>query len=164
MKWKDNKCVSLATNYDTIQPLSEVQRWIRSSGERSDVLQPRVVANYSNYMGGVDHHDWLLEKHGIAIRGKKWYWCLFIRIIDMAIVNGFVLYNMIKGKKLYRSAASSRASVPVDLRLDNQGHIVGKRDKQRRCQYSNCSGKPRTYCTKCNVTLCISDCFQNYHK
>ncbi|KAK9722581.1 Transposase IS4 [Popillia japonica] len=142
VKWKDNKCVLLATNYDTIQPLSEVQRSIRSSGEQSAVPQPRVVANYSKYMGGLDHHDWLLKKHGIAIRGKKWYWCLFIRIIDMAIVNGFALYNMIKGKnsmsiKDFRreiansylklgvamrtrigrpsSAPSSRASVPVDV-------------------------------------------------
>ncbi|KAI4471911.1 transposase is4 [Holotrichia oblita] len=167
LKWKDNKCVSLATNYDTIEPLCEVQRWIRSRGERTGIPQPRIVANYSTYMGGVDHHDWLLEKHGIAIRGKKWYLCLFIRIIDMAIKGN----NSMSIKQFRRdiaisylklgiamrtrkgrpsSAPSSRASVPVDVRFDNKGHIVGKRDKQRRCQYSNCKGKPRTYCTKCN--------------
>jgi hypothetical protein len=42
-------------------------------------------------MGGVDHHDWLLEKHSIAVRGEKWYWCLVTRMTDMSIVNAFVL-------------------------------------------------------------------------
>ncbi|GFQ70909.1 hypothetical protein TNCT_9431 [Trichonephila clavata] len=38
-------------------------------------------------MGGVDQHDWLLEKHTIHIRGRKWYWPIFTRVTDMAIVN-----------------------------------------------------------------------------
>lgn len=40
-------------------------------------------------------YDWLLEKHSIAIRGKKWYWCLFTRVIDMALVNASILYRNI---------------------------------------------------------------------
>lgn len=29
VKWNDNKCVSVATNFDTIEPLATVQRWSR---------------------------------------------------------------------------------------------------------------------------------------
>ncbi|XP_035206798.1 piggyBac transposable element-derived protein 3-like [Stegodyphus dumicola] len=71
VKWKDNKCVSLATNFDTIMPLSSVQRWSVEKKEKVKVNQPHAISSYTSFMGGVDLHDWLLEKHSIAIRGKK---------------------------------------------------------------------------------------------
>ncbi|GFW55236.1 transposable element Tcb2 transposase [Trichonephila clavipes] len=50
-------------------------------------------------MGGVDSHDWLLEKHTIKICGKNWYWLIFTRIVDMAVVNTCVIYNMVNIEK-----------------------------------------------------------------
>lgn len=58
---------------------------------------------------------------------------------------------------------SSRVKVIDTVRRDGVGHIIRKREKQRRCQMQNCSGKPLTFCMKCNVTLCTK-CFPNYHK
>ena len=142
-------------------------------------------------MGGVDQHDWLLEKHAIAIKGKKWYWSIVTRIIGMSIVNAYLLYRDIHGKisisiKEFRRAiavnylkighgrrvqrgrslslpSNSRFSVSDDVRYYGKDHITDKRDKQRRCQYKSCTGKPLTYCRKCVVTLCIK-CFPMYHK
>ncbi|KFM60345.1 PiggyBac transposable element-derived protein 2, partial [Stegodyphus mimosarum] len=98
VKWKDNKCVSLATNFDTIMPLSSVQRWSVEKKEKVKVNQPHAISSYTSFMGGVDLHDWLLEKHSIAIRGKKWYFCLITRMIDMAVVNAYLIY-----KRIHRS-------------------------------------------------------------
>lgn len=159
--------------------------------ERVAVPQPRAINNYNKYMGGVDHHDWLLEKHSIAVRGKKWYWCLVTRIIDMAVVNAFLLYRKIHGKKSisikdFRRAlavyylklghgkrtlkgrplsfpSTSRTNVSEDVRYDGKNHILEKREKQRRCQYPGCPGKPITFCSKCSVTLC-TNCFPKYHR
>jgi hypothetical protein len=141
-------------------------------------------------MGGVDHHDWLLEKHHIAIRGKKWYWCLITRIVDMAVTNSVILYNLLHAqdkisiKEFRRNIAvaylklghgrrvqkgrplslpsTSRTKIIYDVRFDGKNHILEKRDKQRRCQFVLCKAKPRTFCKKCNVTLCIP-CFPKYH-
>lgn len=71
VKWNDNKCVSMATNFDTINPEASVARWSKEQKGKVLVAQPKVIYNYNQYMGGVDHHDWLLEKHSIAIRGKN---------------------------------------------------------------------------------------------
>ncbi|KAJ8913370.1 hypothetical protein NQ315_008762 [Exocentrus adspersus] len=99
VKWIDNKCVCLASNFDYVEPLATVPRWNVKEKARQQIPQPRVINNYNQYMGGVDHHDWLLEKYSIAIRGKKWYWCLFTKMVDMAIINSFLRYRRIRGKK-----------------------------------------------------------------
>jgi hypothetical protein len=49
VKWNDNKCVLLATNFDTVEPPASVQRWSREQKERVLDPQPNVVYNYSRY-------------------------------------------------------------------------------------------------------------------
>ena len=46
-------------------------------------------------MRGVDKHDWLIGKYSVGIRGKKWYWPLFIRILDMSMVNAWTIYKFV---------------------------------------------------------------------
>lgn len=186
VKWHDNKCVTVGTNFDTVQPLSRVQRWLRDSKTKGYVPQPNVINNYNKYMGGVDHHDWLVGKYSVSIRGKKWYWPLFTRLLDMAIVNSWIIYQMTHDEKL--SLLEFRRSVCVpymklmcmasatgqprvglspppgvgDAKYDGKDHIVQRRQLQRRCQNKPCTSKPRTFCSKCNVTLCVT-CFGPYH-
>ncbi|XP_066258244.1 piggyBac transposable element-derived protein 2-like [Euwallacea similis] len=170
VKWNDNKCVSIASNFDTITPMATVTRWNGKTKSRMPIQQPRIIFNYNQYMGGVDHHDWLLEKYSIAIRGKKWYWCLFTRIIDMAMINSFLLYRRVNGKnsitlKDFRREiaisylklghgrsvmkgrplslpSTSKTYVPDNVRLDEVGHFLEKRKNQRRCQYPSCKSRP----------------------
>ncbi|GFT93665.1 piggyBac transposable element-derived protein 1 [Nephila pilipes] len=73
VKWNDNKCVTLETNFDIIEPITSVSRHEKGKAEKNIIKQPCLVNNYTKNMGGVDSHDWLLEKHIIKIRGKKWY-------------------------------------------------------------------------------------------
>ena len=122
---------------------------------------------------------------------EKWYWSIFTRILDMAVANSFVLHRLIHGsnsisiKDFGRAIATtylklghgsrvmrerplsfsstSRKQVAHDICLDQRNHMLGKRDKQRHCQYQSCKGKPLTYCIKCRVTLCVS-CFPKYHQ
>lgn len=188
VKWKDNACVTIATNYDFVEPHLLVSRRAKG-GQSNKIKQPLVVSKYNQHMGGVDHHDWLLEKHKIEIRGKKWYWPIFVRVLEMAIVNSFIIYNKVNEEKLpikeiRRSIAltylklginqrksvgrplavqTSRKKIPDSIRLDGKGHIIEKREKQRRCQYQNCTGKPLTFCNKCDVTLC-TPCFPKFHQ
>lgn len=187
VRWKDNKCVTVGTNFEPVEPFSNVYRWDSEQKKKVAVLQPAVIANYNKYMGGVDHHDWLLQKHCISIRGKKWYWPIFTRVVDMAIVNAYVIHKALEGNKAMsikdfrRSIATtylklgfgkqrsgslcsnpSKSTVLLDSRFDQKNHIIASREKQRRCQMHECSGKPRTYCKKCDITLCVK-CFDPYH-
>ncbi|XP_055936770.1 piggyBac transposable element-derived protein 3-like [Argiope bruennichi] len=99
VKWNDNKCATLATNFDIIEPLTSVSRRVKGKAEKNKIEQPCLVNNYNKNMGGVDSPDWLLEKHTIKIRGKKWYWSIFTRTVDMAVVTTCVIYNMVNAEK-----------------------------------------------------------------
>ncbi|PRD26263.1 UNVERIFIED_CONTAM: PiggyBac transposable element-derived protein 2 [Trichonephila clavipes] len=99
VKWKDNKCVTTATNCDYIEHLIHVSRHQKGLKEKSQIFQSNTVHQYNKNIGGVDQHDCLLEKHPIQILGIKWYWPIFTRIIDMAIVNTYILFNLTNCEK-----------------------------------------------------------------
>ena len=61
-----------------------------------------------------------------------------------------------------RKKTQGPSNILTDVRFDRKEHFLLKRQQQRRCQNEQCKSKPRTYCSKCNVTLCI-DCFVPFH-
>ncbi|KAF2879122.1 hypothetical protein ILUMI_27052 [Ignelater luminosus] len=73
----DYRCVNVATNYDAISSLATVQR--KEKEEDSRIT-----------MEGVDRHDWLVGKYQTNIRRKKWYWPIFVRLLDMVAVCKFL--------------------------------------------------------------------------
>lgn len=182
VRWKDNKCVIVASNYDSVRPLANVSRWSRESKQRVEVPQPKLIQSYNKHMGGVDQHDWLIGKYGIQVRGKKWYWPLFTRMVDMALTNAWILYRTIHGNAALNCLEFRRAIVVpylkisakpskrqhtvttpmVDVKYDGINHLIQYRSKQRRCQRRGCKSKPTSFCPKCDVTLC-STCFLPYH-
>ena len=184
VRWHDNSVVTVATNFDTVEPLASCKRWSKESTCQVDVQQPKLIKNYNINMGGIDIHDWHAGKFGIHIRGKRWYWPLFIRSIDMAAVNAWILHRVIHGesamdqefrrhitasylhinlnRKLGRPSITRPPVVFEDIRYDRIGHLIRQRQEQRRCQREMCKGKPTFYCVKCSVTLCPT-CFYPYH-
>ena len=113
---------------------------------------------------------------------------LFTRILDMTMINAWNIYKFVnandkevmslldfkrqvyvvylKGADLKEATGRKKSQGPskvaTDVRLDRKEHFLQKRNKQRRCQNQECKAKARTYCNKCNVTLCI-DCCVPYH-
>lgn len=184
LKWNDNKCVTIATNHENVEPLHQASRWDRKAKEKKQIPQPSVLKKYNTHMGGVDQHDWNVGKYAVQIRAKKWYWVIFTRLLDMAIVNAWIIYRMVnnsdvplltfrrniavaylkRGIKpaMGRPSSSSASKVFDDVRYDCKGHFMESRGQQRRCQGQNCKSKPLTFCIKCQVTLC-KQCFIPYH-
>ena len=120
VRWKDNKSVALAFNFYKIKPFVSTKQWSKELNEKVPIPQLLMVKNYK-YMGGVDHHDWLL-KNIVAIGGKKWYWCLVTKIIDMAMVHACIIYRLIHGPKSISTKGFSR---DVAVSYSQKGH--GKR-------------------------------------
>ena len=148
VRWFDNKSVNMLSNYDSVHPMRRTQRFVKSAGGKVDVPQPRLFSSYNSGMGGVDLHDWHISKYNIGIRGKKWYWCLITRMIDMAVVNAWTLHKVCtpsskdqlsqldfrrelaisylrSGSRSSACVATSPALVPRSLRYDGIGHLIG---------------------------------------
>lgn len=187
VRWNDNSIVTTATNFSTLEPFFDVKRRVKGHKDKINVKMPNLINSYNKHMGGVDHHDWLAGLYAVKIRGKKWYWPLFIRTLDMAVVNAWIMHKAVNKSdalnlKEFRRAIttvylkkstnrtkgrprifSMPSSAEDDVRKDGVGHFLLKREKQRRCQREDCKGKPKTYCGKCDKTLCQA-CFGPFHQ
>lgn len=178
VKWVDNSICTMASNFDSIEPLSKVRRWSKDQKAVVDVPQPLLYKNYNRGMGGVDLNDQSVNTYRIGIRGKKWWWVLFTHMINLGLTNGWKLSQIASEIKMTqleftryvarsyllsgRNTASRKPSVPLSVICDSSGHYPKKLEKQLRCAI--CHSRIRWCCKKCNTTLCIErECFEVYH-
>lgn len=64
VKWLNNKCVIVRTNYHTVEPLGKAQPWKKNKEQNQCVLTTMYIAS------GVDQHDWLVSKCSTPIKVK----------------------------------------------------------------------------------------------
>jgi len=57
-------------------------------------------------MGGVDLLDWLLGRHKIKMRSRKWYMRVFHNLLDVTVVNSWFLHKIIQKQKGNNSVLS----------------------------------------------------------
>ncbi|KAJ8728993.1 hypothetical protein PYW07_006689 [Mythimna separata] len=91
--WKDNKVVTLLSTYVGAEPAGKVQRFDKKLKQKIDVPCPKVVQEYNMHMGGVDLMDSYLGRYRIRVKSKKWYMRLFYHLLDLAVINSWVLYK-----------------------------------------------------------------------
>lgn len=127
------------------------------------MVQQRSKKEMPRSMEDVDLHDWLVSKYGVNIKGKKRYWPIVIRLLDMCVVNAWIIHKLVNGKQMtlldfkrdvtvtYIKTAMIRQTVghPIarsqvaepfpDMRYDKKDHFLFTRQKQRRCQGKNYS-------------------------
>lgn len=93
VKWYDNRGVILASTFSKARPVGTIQRWDRTKKQRVQVNYPSIVQQYNTFMGGVDLLDAFLAYYRIHIRSKKYYLRLFFHLVDLAVVNSWLLYR-----------------------------------------------------------------------
>ena len=62
-------------------------------GSRAQVKYPTSVASYNKYMGGVDRNDQLWQYYNIGLKGRKYYCYIFWFLVELSIVNSYILYS-----------------------------------------------------------------------
>lgn len=87
VRWLDNKPVSLASNFDGIDPITNVLRYDRKAQAKIDIPRPAVITMYNQSMGGVDKMDMLVSIYRIFIKSRKWTLRAIYHAIDIAAVN-----------------------------------------------------------------------------
>ncbi|XP_049772359.1 piggyBac transposable element-derived protein 2-like [Schistocerca cancellata] len=93
VKWYDNKPVHLLSTFAGAHPTSTVERWDRTKKEKINVECPSIVHYYNQFMGGVDPLDSLIALYRIKIRSKKWYLRIVFHLLDLTVVNAWLLYR-----------------------------------------------------------------------
>lgn len=106
--WKDTKVVTLASSFVGKLPVSSVERYDKKQKKKVSVDSPAIIHEYNKHMGGVDLLDSLIGRHKIGIRSKKWYLRIFYHLIDLTIVNAWILYKRVIKSKVEKGKTKEK--------------------------------------------------------
>ena len=164
VKWKDNRAVTLATNYDTIEPVQSAQRWSREKKAVVAVPQPNLVQNYNRDMGGVDLLGSAVSQLRPMIHFKKFYGPLVINCFGVLRVAAWRLHRALGGKldhlEFSRSLVRNLLSNPkvgptpgpsgtVVVPKNSTHHLV--KISEGRCKH--CLKNTTFFCQTCRVRI-----------
>ena len=93
LKWKDKRPVTMLTTIHDDRMISKRRRTRRAEGGQEYIEKPRVVEEYNRHMGGVDKSDQYLVYYSFGHRTLKWWKRIFFHLLDVAIVNAYILYR-----------------------------------------------------------------------
>nr|CAH7715375.1 unnamed protein product [Callosobruchus chinensis] len=136
-------------------------------------------------MGGVDLHDNGISNYRIHVKGKKWWWPLFMNLIVSFVqkksqleFKSHIALTLMKteeaaenGQKEEPSGPSnislnygrsSRNALPAAIRFDNIGHMIVEQENKPRRRCRQCKNNTIYMCAKCQVHL-HSDCFKIFY-
>ena len=68
--------------------------------EHGKEVKPAIGADYNHYMGHVDNVDRMATTYKPSHRTWKWTKKLFFHLLDLAIVNSYILLSSCGGKKI----------------------------------------------------------------
>lgn len=118
--WKDNKQVLLLSTYVGAEPAETITRYEKKLKTNVQVSCPRVIKEYNAHMGGVDLMDSFIGRYRIRIKSRKWTTRLFYHLLDMTVINAWVLYKKVstvngKSKKDIMKLADFRTELADTL-------------------------------------------------
>ena len=95
LQWVDNKVISMLSTIDKVNYHSLLNRKRKVDGvwDTREISQPKVVANCNKFMNGVDRSDQILTTNSVPRKSTNWWETLFYHLIDMAVVNSFILFK-----------------------------------------------------------------------
>lgn len=102
VSWKDNKQVILASTYVGAEPVEKIERYDKKEKKKVHIPCPKLVKEYNSHMGGVDLMDSFLGRYKIRVKSRKWYIRIFYHLLDLTVINSWILYKKVmvaKGKR-----------------------------------------------------------------
>lgn len=97
--WKDNKEVVLLSTYAGSEPVETIQRYDKKQKRNILIPCPKVIKEYNAHMGGVDLMDSFIGRYRIRKKSRKWTTRLFYHLLDMTVINSWVLYKKVNMKR-----------------------------------------------------------------
>jgi len=197
IKWQDNKSVTVLSTYHI--PGDDL--WSQASHFGEVERQRWYVIDYS-----LPHRSFRVQcnngrgrslrpemRYAIGRRSLEWWHRLLYFLIDLAIVNSFIMWDWNNGGQrdqlpfrlaLVRQLIVGRetkrrwsdlltkgkpgvSGVPDDMRLWEVGKYLPVRSTRRRCR--QCSirkheARTNMMCSHCKVPLCVHTCFEKFHR
>jgi hypothetical protein len=187
--WHDKRTVSILSTLSNPKETTTVKRR-KKDGTQVDVPCPQAIKSYTTYMNGVDRADQLRSSYSIARRAAKWWKYIFWFLIDISIINAFIMMKESTNHAMTTKSGRKKDRCHLDFRQKLTKQIIGnywhkrKREsvqqkategllhwpvvlaKKRTCKQCSLQGirrEPTSGCEQCGINLCVG-CFKPYHK
>ena len=93
--WKDKKDVKMLSTKHNLKMLDTGKK----SRQGNAIIKPACVVAYNHGMGGVDRSDQLSATCRSVRKHTKWYKKLFFYMVDIAVVNAFLIFKKLRKNK-----------------------------------------------------------------
>lgn len=98
VKWKGTREVVMCSTIHTASCKERVKHRMKVQGE-CKVPIPDTIKDCNKHMGGVDLSDALKHYYTVQHKTKEWYKSFFLHLLDIAIVNAYIIYKTHKEEK-----------------------------------------------------------------
>lgn len=92
LRWKDKKYVNLLSTIRNTQ-IAIVNGYDKVENRTAQKCKPLLLIDYSYSMKGVDKNNQLSSYSSYEYRQRKWWWVMFIKLLEISIVNSYILYK-----------------------------------------------------------------------
>jgi len=179
--WRDKRDIYMLTN---IHNAPAEGNFCNGGGK---AIKPQIVMEYNRHMGYADKGDRMADSYSIIRRTFEWTKKLFFHLLDLAILNSYILHSSCQGKRLSHrdfrftlvrnmlAHAGPEREIPqalgrpLMLKRMSLGSKSAAADiwpvpseTQLRCCVCNTRGvtwKVYVKCRKCGVGLCVKRTF-----
>ena len=94
VKWMDKRPVAVISTIDDSSMVTVNRRSRHAQGGVEAICKPAMINEYNKYMGGgEDIADQLVTYYGFQHCSKKWWKRVFFHLLDVTMVNAFVIYK-----------------------------------------------------------------------
>lgn len=118
LRWADKRQVTMLSTVHNDDMTVKVRRTRQAEGGREEIRKPVMVEQYNCYMGGVDKSDQLLSYYGFCHRTVKWWRRALFHLLDMAVVNAYILYTLAERSGRALTHEQFRIELAKELLLD----------------------------------------------
>lgn len=182
VKWQDNNAVLVGSSAHGLQSPGTTARRVGSA--RAKIPIPVAIQDYNKCMGGVDQQDQHVSMYNRHHRTRKWPKTFFCWVVRTATFNAYVAAKQIakEDSVLTKNFKNFKSTLAMELLAQAPDRQRGRRpvgthpkwgadcagpdlvDHQGKCALKDCTGRPKYYCSGCEVHLCAAPCFKLWHQ
>ena len=119
LQWQDKRLITMLTTIHENKMVNKKRRSRFGSSHEEDITKPLCIEDYNKHMGGVDKSDQLLSYYGFIHKTIKWSNRAAFHLLDLAIVNSYILYKLSHQDKNHKSHADFRLDIATNLLLQS---------------------------------------------
>jgi hypothetical protein len=135
--------------------LSTLHPSIEISVDKKNV--PESVKFYNSTKYGVDIVDKMARLYSTRCPTRRWPVHVFQNILDLSVINAWVLYKEVTGKKISRRNFILRLTDELRCEYDNLDHnndVNNEKIDRSTCRVPKCKNKTKKSCEKCKKPFC----------